>query len=192
MRRLAPFLLIGLTVVGCALRRAGPPPSPYCRSGSPLLGVYHPQRLKVKSRCITAVGTVEKVKFEQYDGDVHFDLRLSRSQTGLLARGNDHVGGTLIVEIIPWDRSRVRVPSVGQRVEVVGPWIDDTAHGWNEIHPAWWISAGTIEPASKDELQKVDLLLRGMRPAAADPDARTERDEPRTRRVAARAERQRR
>jgi hypothetical protein len=172
MRRPALVLLpLTLAIGGCALRRHAAPVSPYCRSGAPLVGVYHPERLKVKARCAAATGTIEEVRFEQYDGDVHLELRLDRAQSSLLARGNDHVGGTLIVEIIPWDRSRVRVPEVGQRVEVVGPWVDDTAHGWNEIHPAWWISAGTVRPASAEELHKVDLLLRGIQPAANDPDA---------------------
>lgn len=171
MRRPALVLLVSaVALTGCAVRRRAAPPSPYCRSGSPLVGVYHPERLKVKTRCAAAVGTIEEVKFEQYDGDVHLELRLDRGEAKLLDHGNDQVGGTLIVEIIPWDRSRVRVPEVGQRVEVVGPWVDDTAHGWNEIHPAWWISAGTIQPASADELRKVDLLLRGIQPAADDPD----------------------
>jgi hypothetical protein len=163
--------LVASVVAGCALRRSGPPPSPHCRRGSPLVGVYHPERLKVKSRCVAAVGTIEKVKFEQYDGDVHIELRVDPAQNRLLARGNGQVDGTLIVEIIPWDRSRVRIPSEGERVEVVGPWVDDTTHGWNEIHPAWWISAGSIQPASSDELHRVDLLLRGIQPAAYDPDA---------------------
>jgi hypothetical protein len=170
MRRLAPFLVLAVVVGGCALRRAAPPPSPYCRSGSPLVGVYHPQRLKVKNRCVRAVGTVEKLKFEGYDGDVHLELRLDGTNSNLLARGNEQVGATLIVEIIPWDRSRVRVPEVGQRIEVVGPWVDDTTHGWNEIHPAWWISGGAIEPASAEELRRADRLLRGIDPVVADPD----------------------
>jgi len=170
MRRLLPLALVVLISGGCFLRRAGPPPSPHCRSGSPLVGVYHPQRLKVKSRCRVAVGTVEKVKPELYDGDVHIELRLDRGQEGLLSSGNARVGGTLIVEIIPWDRSRVLVPEEGQRIEVVGPWVDDTAHGWNEIHPAWWISAGSLEPASADELRRADRLLRGLEPAAAEDD----------------------
>ena len=170
VRPVAVVLTFAIVVAGCALRRAGPPPSPHCRSGSPLIGVYHPERLKVKSRCRVAVGAVEKVKPELYDGDIHIALRLDRGQERLLSAGNARVGGTLILEIIPWDRSRVLVPEVGQRIEVVGPWVDDTAHGWNEIHPAWWISAGAIEPASQNELRRVDRLLRGLAPAAVEND----------------------
>jgi hypothetical protein len=162
MRKLMPVVVVAAIASGCALLRAGPLPSPHCRSGSPLVGVYHPDRLKVKSRCRVAVGTIEQVKFEEYDGDVHIELRLDAGQEHLLQAGNERVGRTLIVEIIPWDRARVRVPEVGQRVEVVGPWVDDTAHGWNEIHPAWWVSAGTIQPASDTELRAVDRLLRGL------------------------------
>jgi hypothetical protein len=170
VRALVVAIVLAGIVVGCTLRQAGPPPSPHCRSGSPLVGVYHPERLKVKSRCRIAVGTVEKVKPELYDGDIHIALRLDRSQGGLLSDGNSRVGGTLVLEIIPWDRSRVRVPEVGQRIQVVGPWVEDTAHGWNEIHPAWWISSGTIEPASPDELRRSDRLLRGLEPAANEDD----------------------
>jgi len=170
VRPLVLLLVLAVLVAGCTLRRAAPPPSPHCRSGSPLAGVYHPQRLKVKSRCRVAIGTVEKVKAELYDGDIHIELRLDPGQESLLSSGNARVGGTLILEIIPWDRSRVLVPELGQRVEVVGPWVDDTAHGWNEIHPAWWISAGTIQRASADQLRRVDRLLHGLEPAAVDDD----------------------
>jgi hypothetical protein len=170
VRGLLVAILVGAVVAGCALRRAAPAPSPHCRSGSPLVGVYHPERLKVKSRCRIAVGVVEKVKPELYDGDLHIALRLDPGQEKLLADGNERVGGTLIVEIVPWDRGRVLVPKEGARVEVVGPWVDDTAHGWSEIHPAWWISAGALQPASQDELRRVDRLLRGLEPAAATED----------------------
>ena len=170
VRPLVVLLIIGGLVAGCALRRAGPPPSPHCRAGSPLVGVYHPERLKVKGRCRVAVGSVEKVKPELYDGDIHLELRLDPGQSGLLSSGNRRVGGNLILEIIPWDRARVMVPEAGQRIQVVGPWVDDTAHGWNEIHPAWWISAGTIQPATPDELRRVDRLLHGLEPAAVEDD----------------------
>jgi len=165
MRRPAAVLSVflascALTLSACSLRRQVALPSPYCRGGSPLAGVYHPQRLIMKSRCRVAVGTVSKVKFEEYDGDVHIDLRPDPAYEKLLGDGNDRIGGNLVVEIIPQDRARVAVPSEGARIEVAGPWVDDTEHGWNEIHPAWWVSAGAIEPATEQELRAVRLLLQ--------------------------------
>ncbi|MFL5935805.1 MAG: hypothetical protein ACJ744_03325 [Gaiellaceae bacterium] len=125
---------------------AAPPPSPYCRSGAPLAGVYHPQRLEVKKRCAVATGVVTRVKFEEFDGDVHVTLR-----TG---------DGELVVEVIPQDRAAVPVPETGSRVTVVGPKVWDTSHGWAEIHPAWWISSGRIVPASTAEVARAEALLR--------------------------------
>ena len=163
MRRAA--LVIGIFLVcctaACTLRRHAEPLSPYCRGGPPLAGVYHPQRLVVKSRCRVAVGTVRAVKFEDYDGDVHVDLRLDPAYEGLLDDGNGRVGGNLVVEVIPQDRSRVAVPELDTRVLVVGPWVEDTEHGWNEIHPAWWVSAGRIQPATAAELRAVQSLIQG-------------------------------
>jgi hypothetical protein len=153
-----------------ASHRAGPPSSPYCRSGDPLAGVYHPARLVVKSRCRTAVGTVEVVRFEAYDGDVHVELRLDPGQESLLSRGNERIGGNLLLEIVPTDRERVPIPQVGARVSAVGPLVDDTAHGWREIHPAWAISSGTIVPASAEELRRLHLLLSGVDGAAEEDD----------------------
>jgi hypothetical protein len=162
MRRPAVVLglFLALCAAACSLRRHVTLPSPYCRGGGPLAGVYHAQRLIVKSRCRAAIGTVSKLKFEEYDGDVHIDLRPDPGYEKLLADGNARIGGNLVVEIIPQDRSRVAVPEEGARIEVVGPWVEDTAHGWNEIHPAWWVSAGAIEPASTTELRRVQLLLQ--------------------------------
>jgi hypothetical protein len=135
-----------------------------------MAGVYHPQRLKVKSRCRVAIGTVTHVVFEAYDGDVHVDLRPDPGYEHLLSDGNARVGGNLVVEIIPQDRSRVAVPAEGARIEVVGPWVSDTQHGWNEIHPAWWVSAGAIEPATAAELRAAHLLLQGVEGAASEED----------------------
>jgi hypothetical protein len=152
------FLLF--CTAACTLRRQAAPLSPYCRGGSPLAGVYHPARLQVKARCRFAIGTVRKVVFETYDGDVHVDLRVDAAYENLLADGNSRVGGNLVVEVIPFDRSRVAVPEEGTRIEVVGPWVEDAQHGWNEIHPAWWVSAGRIQPASTAELRAAQLLLQ--------------------------------
>jgi hypothetical protein len=123
------------------------PPSPYCRGGSPLAGVYHSPRLEVKKRCAVVSGVVTDVKFEEFDGDVHVDLRTDD-------------GERLVVEVIPQDRSVVPIPDTGARVTVVGPSVWDTAHDWPEIHPAWWISSGRIVPASNRELTRVESLLR--------------------------------
>jgi hypothetical protein len=169
-------LVIGVILVAAVAgwrltaRRAGPPASPYCRSGDPLASVYHPSRLVVKSRCRVAVGTVEVVRFEDYDGDVHVELRLDPGQDGLVSRGNERIGGNLLLEIVPLDRGRVPIPRVGERVSAVGPLVDDTAHGWREIHPAWAISSGTIVPASAQELRRFRLLLSGVEGAAEEDD----------------------
>ena len=162
MRRAAVVVGVFLAccAAACSLRRQAAPASPHCRGGNPLAGVYHPARLAVKSRCRAVNGTVRKVVFEAYDGDVHIDLRPDPGFERLLADGNDRVGGNLIVELIPQDRSRVPVPAEGQRIQVVGPWVEDSQHGWNEIHPAWWVSAGTIEPATAVELRAAQRLLQ--------------------------------
>jgi hypothetical protein len=171
-RALATGLIVAAALAGCrvGLQRSGPPPSPYCRSGDPLAGVYHPARLVVKSRCRVASGTVEVVRFEAYDGDVHVELRLDPGQDGLLSLGNERLAGNLLLEIVPLDRARVPVPRAGERVSVVGPLVDDTAHGWREIHPAWAISSGTIRPASPEELRRLRLLLSGVDGAAEEDD----------------------
>ena len=76
------------------------------------------------------------MKPELYDGDIHIELRLDPRQDGLLSAGNARVGGTLILEIIPWDRSRVLVPEVGQRIEVVGPWVEEPKTVGAEYKPS--------------------------------------------------------
>jgi hypothetical protein len=126
--------------------RTSPPPSPYCRGGPPLAGVYHSDRLEVKKRCAVVAGVVTRVKFEEFDGDVHIGLRTDD-------------GEKLVVEVIPQDRDAVPIPDTGAHVTVVGPSAWDTAHDWPEIHPAWWISSGRIVPASTQELARVQSLL---------------------------------
>jgi hypothetical protein len=163
-------LLLGLGGCRVGLRPSSPPPSPYCRSGDPLAGVYHPSRLVVKSRCRLVSGTVEVVRFEPYDGDVHVEVRPDEGQDGLLSRGNARLHGNLLLEIVPLDRARVPVPRVGSRVSAVGPLVDDTTHGWREIHPAWAINSGNIVPASPEELRRARLLLSGVDGAAAEDD----------------------
>ena len=150
-----PRLELALVVTVAALAvlllvvrpHAGTPASPHCRGGPPLAGVYHSPRLEVKKRCTVVTGVVTKVKFEEYDGDVHFVLRAD-------------TGEQLVVEVVPQDRAVVPIPDTGAHVSVVGPQVWDTAHDWAELHPAWWISSGRIVPASTQELARVESLLR--------------------------------
>jgi hypothetical protein len=162
MRRVLLIAPLVGVLAGCGVlgRHASPPPSPYCRGGNPLAGVYHPDRLQVKKRCALVSGVVTSVKFERFDGDVHVDLRPDLADLDLLSDGNEKVGGNLIVEIIPQDRAAVPVPQPGAHVSVAGPYVDDTTHDWREIHPAWWISTGRIVPATAEELAQVNHLLR--------------------------------
>src|SRR5215211_5689189 len=152
MRRHDVVLVGFVAVLATALlwpRGAESPPSPYCRVGTPLAGVYHPDRLRVRKHCAVASGTVSRVKFEENDGDVHVDLETS--------------DGRLVVEIIPQDRAVVPVPDEGSAVTVVRPLVDDLEHGWREIHPAWWISSGRVRLATAGELDRAETLLRDER-----------------------------
>jgi hypothetical protein len=149
-RGLLLLLAVVLLPAGCSLRRtAAPPVSPYCRGGDPLAGVYHPDRLEIRKRCALVTGTVESVRREDYDGDVHVWLRTP-----------DDPEGRLVVEIIPQDRALVGVPDEGARITAVGPLVDDLQHGWREIHPAWLVTPSRILPALPTELDRARTLLR--------------------------------
>jgi hypothetical protein len=145
-RALALALAVCLLPAGCTLRRrAAPLPSPYCRSGNPLAGVYHPQRLHVRSHCRLVTGVVQQVRFEDYDGDVHIWLQTDDER--------------LVAEIIPQDRALVGVPDEGARVTVVGPYVDDLQHDWREIHPTWLVTPSSVLPATPRDFARVRTLL---------------------------------
>lgn len=125
---------------------------------NPLANVYHPWRLEVIKDQMTATGTVMVVRHEE-DGDYHFNLKLPKSEAGLLNERNySGEGGGLVCEIVPADEADCPVgqaprpthgnynygrgtgrdlqpPAVGQVVAVTGPYVLDTDHGWMEIHP---------------------------------------------------------
>lgn len=149
----------------------GPPPAG-CRSGDPLANVYRPSRLKVERNCETVTGTVAWLGFER-DGDIHIYVALVPGDSHLLNEVNySKVNGQLIAEIVPADQkgctpgrpppppsdptfrgadynfgtctgAGLSAPPEGARVILTGPYVDDTSHGWMEIHPVW---AMTIVP----------------------------------------------
>jgi hypothetical protein len=123
------------------VQSAASPPSPYCRTGDPLAGVYNPLRFRVLSSCQVAIGTVKSVTL-QYDGDQRIDVLLDAQYTKLLAVGNtNYHGGMLVLELIPQDQANIPVPSVGQHITFVGPLVYDTENHWNAIYPVWSIRA---------------------------------------------------
>lgn len=118
----------------------------------PFAHVYHPARLKVLSACRTITGTIDFIRREP-DGDDHIRLRVD--DASLLNQGNiDNQHGDLVLEPVCINpvtqadaksacagyHSDIVVPPAGTRVSVTGPWVLDTEHGWNEIHPVVRIS----------------------------------------------------
>ena len=143
-------LVLASLVPPVAARAAGG-----CRSGNPLADVYAPSRLKVLSRCRTVSGTIVYSEGEA-DGDVHIYMKVDPQYASMLNDKNrrDH-RNTLVLEIVPADQPRctkgqkvkggtctgahVATPKSARHVTVTGPYVYDTNHGWNEIHPVWQV-----------------------------------------------------
>ncbi|TMI17042.1 hypothetical protein E6H32_09985 [Candidatus Bathyarchaeota archaeon] len=121
--------------------RDTPPPSPYCRSGDPLEGVYNPLRFRVLSKCEVASGIVESLTLQE-SGDQRIYVRLDPYYAKLIAVGNSNYQNTLlIVELIAENQARVPVPAVGQHITFVGPWVCDTDSHGNAIYHVWSIQS---------------------------------------------------
>ncbi len=142
------FLQSAFTAIG--LVRPGPLQRTFdaqgCVNGDVLTGVYASSRLHVIQPCVTVSGVVHNVE-HSLDGDISFNLALPPDKAFLLNEGNRRdQDGMLEVEIIPGDQQRVLTPTEGEGVTVTGPWVLDTVHGWNEIHPAWTVEGS--QPAT--------------------------------------------
>jgi hypothetical protein len=106
-------------------------------AGHALDGVYHPERLRLIDPCRAVQGRVAIVRHEQ-DGDLHLDLALDRPYRSMLAAANfSQQSGDLVVELMPRDHGHLPAPAVGDRVALMGAFVDDTDHAWNELHPVW-------------------------------------------------------
>ena len=132
------------TIVRLTIARARPhsstSPAFACPS-NPLLGVYHAYRLQVLGACRWYQGTVVAVRPE-IDGDHHVDIRPDPGYGGFLDGGDlQWQHGGLLVEPMPGQR--LPIPEVGEHVRLVGTWVFDRDHGWNEIHPVWAIRYGS-------------------------------------------------
>lgn len=111
--------------------------------------VYHPARLQVLNPCLSVTGIVDEVRQEP-DGDFHIRFRLDPQFASLLNQMNiSSQQGDLVLE--PICQGKVTQadavqpcsgyagpffqPRVGQRYLVRGAHVNDSVHGWNELHP---------------------------------------------------------
>lgn len=111
-----------------------------------LKGVYRPSRLRVLDFCRHATGRVASVRHEP-DGDLHIDVALDPEYRDLLAPANrTQQHGNLVVEFMARDGGHLPEPRVGQHIALTGAWVDDTQHGWDELHPVWAVSLNGRPP----------------------------------------------
>jgi hypothetical protein len=111
--------------------------------------VYNPARLQVLSPCLSVTGVVDEVRNEA-DGDFHIRFHLDPQFASLLNQANmSSQQGDLVLE--PVCQHKVTQPDavqpckpyagpffqpqVGQRYLVWGAHVNDSVHGWNELHP---------------------------------------------------------
>lgn len=113
----------------------------FCRSGDVLAGVYRPSRLTMLNPCLSVTGQVVELSRSD-DGDMTFRLKVDSAFGWVLNNDNRaQIRGYLQVEIIPDDQDTVTTPALAARVTVTGSFVTDTDHGWNEIHPVWFIAS---------------------------------------------------
>jgi len=97
---LAAVLIVRYNTIAPAssqhVARDTPPPSPYCRSGDPLEGVYNPLRFRVLSKCEVGSGIVESITLQE-SGDQRIYVRLDSHYAKLLAVGNSNYQNTLLI-----------------------------------------------------------------------------------------------
>lgn len=151
-------LLLVLTLAACtsgATPAAVPTPAPVgangCRAGSPEAGVHNPDRLQILDPCKHAAGVAVDVTRED-DGDYHVWFKVDPGFEYMLNSENHfQAQPALLAEIIPncppttnppdaksaarCPKTTLRIPQLGDHVEIEGPWVLDTDHGWREIHP---------------------------------------------------------
>ena len=120
-----------------------------CRAGPPEAGVYQPNRLTVLDPCRDAVGVVVGVA-RAGDGDQDVWFTPDPGYELLLNPANVYDGRPEMLAAITPDcagspadagaaakcpRSKLPIPSVGDHIAIKGPFVFDTSHAWNEIHP---------------------------------------------------------
>lgn len=120
-----------------------------CRQAAPEAGVYSPDRLKVIDPCKHAEGVIVDVAAEE-DGDYHLWFKPDPAYLYLMNPENHfQARPAMLAEITPdcegnpadssaaakCPKSHLPIPNFGDHIAINGPWVFDSNHGWNEIHP---------------------------------------------------------
>ncbi len=123
--------------------------------------VYNSSRLTVNQSCVTITGTVAN-KISEADGDIHIRVTVDAAYSYMLNNSNvSGQHGDMVVEpvcthtITQADAvsactgfsNTVYIPNVGEHVVIVGAYVTDQNHGWNEIHPVTSITVGAPHPS---------------------------------------------
>ncbi len=115
-------------------------------ANEPFAGVSDEQaaKLTLNDACgkvrgtVTAVMIVVKGERTAY----HFLLKPDAEFASMVnAQNTAEQGGALVIEVLPADAAVMPKLHVDLHLEVEGPFVTDSAHGWNEIHPAKVITA---------------------------------------------------
>jgi hypothetical protein len=125
-------------------------------------GAYASDRLVVHNPCQHMIGTLSAAAEGETDGDVDIYVNVDPEYASLTGRPqnvNDvrrfSYGGNLLMELMPRDGQsidsatgqtrppHIPVPNAGDKVDVWGAWVFDSAHGYYEIHPVFSMSTSS-------------------------------------------------
>jgi hypothetical protein len=110
-------------------------PSPFCRKGDPLAGVYNPLRFRLLSSCEIASGVVNSMTSQQ-DGSSWIRVDVDAKYSKLIGPGNiSSQNGLLILEQKAQDNATTL--TIGERISFVGPLVYDVENQFNAICPVW-------------------------------------------------------
>lgn len=109
--------------------------------------VYSSNRLVSIKDSIQVTGYIHKITAE-IDGDLHIQLKLNTNNDSLLNyRNYSKQDSCLVIELIcvndsPFRKcngyvNNIRIPALGDKVLVSGPYVYDKRHKWMEIHPVY-------------------------------------------------------
>jgi hypothetical protein len=156
--RLSALITAALAVLLCSCSSAtgveiasSPPAADGCKAGSPEAGVHSPNRLQVLDRCKHAEGVAVDVAHED-DGDYHVWFKVDPGFEYLLNSENHFQAlPAMLAEITPdcpastnppdaqsaarCPKTTLPIPKLGDHIAIDGPWVLDSDHGWQEIHP---------------------------------------------------------